>query len=231
MKCFSWFQEEHIQIVKLKKERGETGALTWQDYKKMEFTKCVSSCNNPELIEMIIVRETLRLGNVIRFVHRKARTNVQFQGYDIPRDWNIIPVFAAAHLDPSLHDEPHKFNPWRWQYAPIKFLCSPTICESNDSDLVKNHEILFISTYLSVFFSLQTVSASTTRDDSYMPFSHGIRRCPGQELTKMEITVFLHHFVLNFDWELAEADHPLASPFPDFPKGLPIKVHKLSLDM
>ncbi|KAG1348082.1 cytochrome P450 90B1-like [Cocos nucifera] len=171
-------KEEHIQIVKLKKERGETGALTWQDYKKMEFTRC-------------IVSETLRLGNVIRFVHRKARSNIQFQGYDIPRDWNIIPVFTATHLDPSLHDEPHKFNPWRWQ----------------------------------------TLSASTTRDDSYMAFSHGIRRCPGQELAKMEITIFLHHFVLNFDWELAELDHPLASPFPEFPKGLPIKVHKLSLDM
>ncbi|XP_019706382.1 cholesterol 16,22-dihydroxylase CYP90G4-like isoform X2 [Elaeis guineensis] len=109
-------REEHIQIVKLKKERGETGALTWQDYKKMEFTRC-------------------------------------------------------------------------------------------------------------------TLSASTTRDDSYMAFSHGIRRCPGQELAKMEITIFLHHFVLNFDWESAELDHPLASPFPEFPKGLPIKVHKLSLDM
>ncbi|XP_073102478.1 cholesterol 16,22-dihydroxylase CYP90G4-like [Elaeis guineensis] len=272
-------KEEHIQRVKLKKERRETGALTWQDYKKMEFTRCVlqqnsycwirgylvleshiSNLNNSKIqaeqrfsnklvyaysdvsatamtntISQLnpllafsflsnnynhriyinnrhlephsmvtvsdlasnvvftyqIVNETLRLGNVIRFVHRKARSNVQFQGYDIPRDWNVIPVFADAHLDPSLHDEPHKFNPWRWQ----------------------------------------TLSASTTKDDSYMAFSHGIRRCPGQELAKMEITIFLHHFVPNFDWELAELDHPLACPFPEFPKGLPIKVHKLSLDM
>ncbi|RWW50157.1 hypothetical protein BHE74_00043614 [Ensete ventricosum] len=38
-----WFQEEHLEIVRGKKQRGVPPALTWEDYKHMEFTQCVSS--------------------------------------------------------------------------------------------------------------------------------------------------------------------------------------------
>ncbi|KAG1341893.1 cytochrome P450 90B1-like [Cocos nucifera] len=169
-------RDEHIEIVKAKKRRGEPPALTWEDYKQMEFSQCV-------------VSETLRLGNIIKFVHRKASTDVQFKGYDIPSGWSIIPVFAAAHLDPSVYENPQKFDPWRWQ----------------------------------------TISTSTARIDNYMPFGQGLRNCAGLELAKMEIAVFLHHLVLNFDWELTEPDQPLAYAFPEFQKGLPIKVRKISI--
>lgn len=61
-----------------------------------------------------------------------------------------------------------------------------------------------------------------------MPFGQGLRNCAGLELAKMEIAVFLHHLVLNYDWEIAEPDEPLAYAFPEFAKGLPIKVRKVS---
>ncbi|CAA2980306.1 cytochrome P450 90B1 [Olea europaea subsp. europaea] len=93
-------EEEHIEISKAKREFGET-ELSWDDYKKMEFTQCVIS-------------ETLRLGNVVRFLHRKAIKNVRYKGYDIPCGWKVLPVIAAVHLDPSLFDQPWHFNPWRW---------------------------------------------------------------------------------------------------------------------
>uniref|UniRef100_A0AAU8JNS4 Cholesterol 16beta,22S-hydroxylase n=1 Tax=Ornithogalum saundersiae TaxID=484171 RepID=A0AAU8JNS4_9ASPA len=169
-------REEHLRIIKAKRERGEPKALTWDDYKQMEFTQCVIS-------------EALRLGSVIRFVHRKATTDVQFKGYDIPSGWSIIPVFAAAHLDPSMYEDPEKFNPWRWQGD----------------------------------------SLNTARIEYYMPFGQGARNCAGLELAKLEFAVFLHHLVLNFDWEVAEPDSPLTYAFPEFPKGLPIKVRRLSL--
>lgn len=38
-----WFQEEHLEIVRTKKQRGGPPALTWEDYKHMDFTQCVSS--------------------------------------------------------------------------------------------------------------------------------------------------------------------------------------------
>lgn len=95
-------REEHLGICMAKKEAGETAELSWDDYRKMEFTQCVIS-------------ETLRLGNVVRFLHRKALKDVTYKGYDIPCGWKVLPVIAAVHLDPSLFDQPWHFNPWRWQ--------------------------------------------------------------------------------------------------------------------
>ncbi|XP_058228633.1 cholesterol 22-monohydroxylase CYP90B51 [Rhododendron vialii] len=94
-------REEHVEIAKAKKQSGER-ELNWEDYKKMEFTQCV-------------INETLRFGNVVRFLHRKAIKDVKYKGYDIPRGWKVLPVVAAVHLDPSHFDQPHHFNPWRWQ--------------------------------------------------------------------------------------------------------------------
>lgn len=175
-KAVQHLREEHLAILKQKKARGEPRALTWEDYKHMEFSQCV-------------VSETLRLGNIIKFVQRKAVTDVKFKGYDIPEGWGVIPIFAAAHLDSNVYENPQKFDPWRWL----------------------------------------TISSSTARIDNYMPFGQGLRNCAGLELAKMEIVVFLHHLVLNFDWEMAEPDHPLAYAFPEFEKGLPIKVRRISL--
>ena len=58
-----------------------------------------------------------------------------------------------------------------------------------------------------------------------MAFGGGVRLCPGSELARLEMAVFLHHLILKYDWELAEPDPPMHFPFMDFAKGLPIKVH------
>ncbi|XP_038990049.1 cytochrome P450 90B2-like [Phoenix dactylifera] len=104
-KAVQELREEHLEIACRKKLKGESG-LNWEDYKQMEFTQCV-------------IDETLRLGNVVRFVHRKVLHDFRYKGYDIPRGWKILPVFAAVHLDSSLYDDPHQFNPWRWQRRPL----------------------------------------------------------------------------------------------------------------
>ncbi|GFY94027.1 Cytochrome P450 superfamily protein [Actinidia rufa] len=95
-------QEEHVEIARAKKEIRREKELNWDDYKKMEFTQCV-------------INETLRYGNVVRFLHRKAIKDVQYEGYDIPSGWKVLPVVAAVHLDPSHFDGPQHFHPWRWQ--------------------------------------------------------------------------------------------------------------------
>uniref|UniRef100_A0A5K0Y8A2 Uncharacterized protein n=1 Tax=Nymphaea colorata TaxID=210225 RepID=A0A5K0Y8A2_9MAGN len=46
-------------------------------------------------------------------------------------------------------------------------------------------------------------------------------------MVKLEMAIILHHMVLNFQWMPFEQDHPIAFPFVEFPKGLPIRVHKL----
>lgn len=66
---------------------------------------------------MQVVNETLRCGNLVKFVHRRALQDVNFRGYHIPGGWQVLPVFTAVHLDPSLHDSPSDFNPWRWNVS------------------------------------------------------------------------------------------------------------------
>ncbi|KAI4327587.1 hypothetical protein L6164_020027 [Bauhinia variegata] len=177
-------REEHLEIARAKRQAGET-ELTWDDYKRMEFTHCV-------------VNETLRLGNVVRFLHRKALKDVRYKGYDIPCGWKVLPVIAAVHLDPSLFDQPQHFNPWRWQ-TNNSSRGGSSGCPSTSTAAVGNY---------------------------FMPFGGGPRLCAGSELAKLEMAVFIHHLILNYHWELADTDQAVAYPFVDFPKGLPIKVQR-----
>ncbi|KAL0343301.1 UNVERIFIED_CONTAM: cytochrome [Sesamum angustifolium] len=103
-------REEHMEIAGGKKRERE---LSWEEYKKMEFTQCVIS-------------ETLRLGNVVRFLHRKALKDVRYKGYDIPCGWKVLPVIAAVHLDGTLFDQPWHFNPWRWLQSSSRGVANPT---------------------------------------------------------------------------------------------------------
>uniref|UniRef100_A0A453IKZ7 Cytochrome P450 90B1 n=1 Tax=Aegilops tauschii subsp. strangulata TaxID=200361 RepID=A0A453IKZ7_AEGTS len=100
-KAVEELREEHLEIARRQKLRGEC-KLSWEDYKEMVFTQCV-------------INETLRLGNVVRFLHRKVIRDVHYNGYDIPSGWKILPVLAAVHLDSSLYEDPSSFNPWRWK--------------------------------------------------------------------------------------------------------------------
>ncbi|XP_038705114.1 cytochrome P450 90B1-like isoform X2 [Tripterygium wilfordii] len=170
-------REEHLAIARAKKQSGEM-ELNWDDYKSMEFTHCV-------------INETLRLGNVVRFLHRKAINDVRYKGYDIPCGWKVLPVISAVHLDSSVFEEPHQFNPWRWQNGNVK--------------------------------------GNTSTSNHFMPFGGGLRLCAGSELAKVEMAVFIHHLVLNFQWGLADKDQAMAFPFVEFPKGLPIKVQHQKL--
>ncbi|XP_008790366.2 cytochrome P450 90B1-like [Phoenix dactylifera] len=173
-KAADQLREEHREIARMKREKGETG-LNWDDYKQMEFTHCV-------------INETLRLGNIVKFLHRRAIKDVQYKGFDIPCGWEVVPIISAAHLDPSIYDDPQSYNPWRWQ----------------------------------------AISATVTKNCNVMSFSGGPRLCPGAELAKLELAVFLHHLVQKYRWELAEHDYPVSFPFLGFPKGLPIKVRPLN---
>ncbi|XP_057762549.1 cholesterol 22-monohydroxylase CYP90B51 isoform X1 [Arachis stenosperma] len=188
-------REEHSEIARAKKQAGEV-ELTWDDYKRMEFTHCV-------------VNETLRLGNVVRYLHRKALKDVRYKGYDIPCGWKVLPVIAAVHLDPSLFDQPQQFNPWRWQINGRRGSCSSS--NGNSSTINANNN-----------------NNTTTTNNLFLPFGGGPRLCAGSELAKLEMAVFIHHLVLNYQWELADSDQPYVYPFVDFPKGLPITVQNHS---
>lgn len=168
-------RDEHLRVVQQKKQTGEC-KLSWDDYKTMEFTKCV-------------IKETLRLGNIASFVQKKTSEDVEFKGYVIPRGCSVIVHINAVHLDPSTYKDPNHFDPWRWM-------------DSYDVKMSNN----------------------------FMPFGGGVRLCLGSELGMLEMAVFLHHFILKYDWEPVELDIPINIPVTNFPKGLPIKVQKVAFD-
>ncbi|GAB2260217.1 hypothetical protein Droror1_Dr00011072 [Drosera rotundifolia] len=203
-------REEHLAIVGEKQQSGET-ELNWNDYKKMDFTQCVIS-------------ETLRLGCVVRFLHRKALKDVRYNGYEIPRGWKVLPVIAAVHLDPSNFEQPRLYNPWRWQQQQH---LQQQQQQQNQQQNQEQHE----QQGNGGEDGLPSPSNfnCATNSNNFMPFGGGPRLCAGSELAKLEMAIFIHHLVLNFRWQSSEPDRPLAYPFVDFPKGLPITVHRLHI--
>ena len=62
-----------------------------------------------------VITETLRMGNIIIGVMRKAMKNIEINGYLIPKGWCFLAYFRSIHLDENHYDWPYQFNPWRWQ--------------------------------------------------------------------------------------------------------------------
>ncbi|KAL3723053.1 hypothetical protein ACJRO7_035267 [Eucalyptus globulus] len=92
-------KEEHLAI---RRKKGREEPLNGEDYKQMKYTNDV-------------ICEALRCGNVVKFVHRKALQDIEFKGLTIPSGWKVFPVFIGTHLDPTLHENPMKFDPSRWK--------------------------------------------------------------------------------------------------------------------
>ncbi|KAF3326880.1 cytochrome P450 90D2-like protein [Carex littledalei] len=93
-------EEENMQLKKQKEDSGEP--LEWTDYMSLSFTQHV-------------ITETLRLGNIITGIMRKAVRDVEIKGHLIPKGWCMFVYFRSIHLDNEIYDDPYKFNPWRWK--------------------------------------------------------------------------------------------------------------------
>ncbi|CAK9238653.1 unnamed protein product [Sphagnum troendelagicum] len=62
---------------------------------------------------------------------------------------------------------------------------------------------------------------------TYLPFGGGLRICPGSEVARIEMVVFLHHLVLNYEWSMIDPFEKMTmKPFPTFQKGLRLRIHK-----
>ncbi|XP_024970686.1 cytochrome P450 90A1-like [Cynara cardunculus var. scolymus] len=68
----------------------------------------------------------------------------------------------------------------------------------------------------------------TSDPTTFMPFGGGPRRCPGYELARVALSVFLHHLVTRFSWEPAEEDKLVFFPTTRTQKRYPIIVRHRS---
>ncbi|MFS7934558.1 putative (+)-abscisic acid 8'-hydroxylase [Helianthus anomalus] len=66
--------------------------------------------------------------------------------------------------------------------------------------------------------------------NTYMPFGNGAHSCPGSELAKLEMLVFVHHLTTTFRWEVIGEEGIQYGPFPVPRDGLPIKVYPVKKD-
>ncbi|CAN4097534.1 unnamed protein product [Withania somnifera] len=141
------------------------------------------------LSHLKVVNETLRIGNIIGGVFRRAMTDINIKGYTIPKGWKVFASFRAVHLDHEYFKDARTFDPWRWQ--------------SNEG--------------------------STSSPNVFTPFGGGPRRCPGYELARVELSVFLHHLVTRFSWVPAEPDKLVFFPTTRMQKRYPIIIRRQSL--
>ncbi|XP_065868918.1 3-epi-6-deoxocathasterone 23-monooxygenase CYP90D1 [Euphorbia lathyris] len=101
--CPAALQQLTDENMKLKSQKKEVGELlSWTDYLSLPFTQRV-------------ITETLRMGNIIIGVMRKAMKDIEVKGYLIPKGWCAFAYFRSVHLDENHYDWPYQFNPWRWQ--------------------------------------------------------------------------------------------------------------------
>ncbi|KAI3812278.1 hypothetical protein L1987_16985 [Smallanthus sonchifolius] len=114
---YSLLLKEHDDIA-MNKRAGE--ALTFEDVKKMEYTWQVA-------------RETMRLCPPIFGSFRKAITDIDFEGFTIPRGWKVLWTTYGTHYDEKYFPDPMSFNPSRFadpiqSYAFIPFGGGPRLC-------------------------------------------------------------------------------------------------------
>lgn len=65
------------------------------------------------------------------------------------------------------------------------------------------------------------------RPYTFLPFGGGLRKCPGWELSRVQIVLFMHHFVRSFSgYRVIDPDEKIAgNPVPPLPiNGLPIQL-------
>lgn len=63
------------------------------------------------------------------------------------------------------------------------------------------------------------------RPNTFMAFGNGVHSCPGSELAKLEILIFLHHLTTTYRWRvIGEEDAIQYGPFPVPKGGLPIQL-------
>lgn len=72
-------------------------------------------------------------------------------------------------------------------------------------------------------------SGTTNSVNLFIPFGGGPRRCPGAELARVELSVFLHHLVTQFSWVPAEEDKLVFFPTTRMQKRYPIIVERRNL--
>ncbi|XAR49499.1 Taxadiene 5-alpha-hydroxylase [Bertholletia excelsa] len=160
--------QEQSGIMKSKKIVGEN--LTMEDTKKMRYTWQVA-------------KESMRLYPPIFGSFRKAITNVEYDGFLIPKGWKILWTTYGTHYNEDHFQDPQVFD--------------PRIFDEGKE----------MEPYV------------------YLAFGGGTRICAGYQLAKLNILIFLHFVVTQYNWSLLYPQEPITmDPLPSPSFGMPISI-------
>ncbi|XP_020573910.1 cytochrome P450 90D2-like [Phalaenopsis equestris] len=175
-------EEENMELKERKSHHGQE--LQWNDYMSLSFTQDV-------------ITETLRLGNIIGGIMRKAVKDVEVKGHFIPKGWCVFTYFRSVHLDETIYEDPLSFNPWRWKAKDVS-TCNFTpfgggqrLCPGLDLARLEASIFLhhFVTSFTWVAEEDQVVNFPTVRMKRGMPVRVTRRQeaCEGITLTRVEL--------------------------------------------
>ncbi|KAK6917966.1 Cytochrome P450 [Dillenia turbinata] len=156
-KWYSLVLQEHEE-VRSKKQPEET--LTMEDIKKMKYSWQVA-------------RESMRLFPPIFGSFRKAITDIEYEGYTIPKGWKVLWTTYATHYNPEYFQDPLTFDPSRFEdgvqpYAFLPFGGGPRVCAGYQ--LAKLNIIILLHYVLTGYdWSLVHPDEPVTNDPLPMP--------------------------------------------------------------
>ncbi|KAK2406179.1 beta-amyrin 11-oxidase [Trifolium repens] len=61
-----------------------------------------------------IINEVLRCANIVFSTFREATSDININGYLIPKGWRVMPWSSAIHMDSKYYPNAEEFNPSRW---------------------------------------------------------------------------------------------------------------------
>lgn len=110
-------REEQLSILRSKPNEA---SLTMDDLNSMSYASKV-------------VKETLRMSNVLLWFPRVALTDCNVEGFEIKKGWHANIDATCIHYDPKLYKDPVQFNPSRFDemqkpYSYIPFGSGPRTC-------------------------------------------------------------------------------------------------------
>ncbi|CAB4282039.1 unnamed protein product [Prunus armeniaca] len=93
--------EEQMDILR-KREEGIDDGLTWAEIHKMKYTWRVA-------------QELMRIIPPVFGSFRTAVKDTQYEGYDIPKGWQVFWMAHGTHMDKDIFDKPTEFDPSRFE--------------------------------------------------------------------------------------------------------------------
>ena len=135
------------------------------------------------------IRESMRMGMLMstallrKVIAPEGITNPA-EGWHAPYGTTISSPLRGAHTDPSFHDSPYRFDPFR-------FSREREVYEAKAAEEKDPREGLKLR-----------AQGMVTTSDRHFPFGHGRHACPGRFLVAHELKMIIAHLLMNYDLKM-----------------------------